>query len=336
VSIAFITSRTKKIEMIKTFKASMIPHKNDVHFSDVFNRFRFFFDADVDEIKALVPLSITYGLLTLAVPLGVQVLVNRILSTAVLGQSLGVVLLVSIGVACASFLRIQQRRIVEKIQRRFHSQIVLSASRSLFDGSSEKISHLYFDTFIVQKSISSLLTEGLSVFMRLFFALVLLAFYHPFFLAFDLLMLVSLLAIVVWPLSILLYTATSESKSKHKVGAFLADAKNEANLDKQLHRADEVALDYLSARTKHFTFVIAQMIGLSGLHVLGNALLLGFGAYFVIKEQMSLGQLVAAELVFSAAFSSVEKLNKHLEVFYDLFASVDKLSLIFKSDKEII
>jgi putative ABC transport system ATP-binding protein len=49
----------------------------------------------------------------------------------------------------------------------------------------------------------------------------------------------------------------------------------------------------------------------------------------VIEGQMTLGQLVAAELIVTVILGSFAKIGKDLESFYDLMASVDKLGKLF-------
>lgn len=310
------------------FKWPGFDQKGGYRFSDALALLGRFFRFEYEDLKILLPVSVSYGLLTLTVPLGTQVLVNRILATALPTQALSVVTLITLGLIAAAFLRITQRVLVEKMQRRFHSRIVLTGADTAFHDRHPRASHLYYDTFIVQKSLSTLLMEGLGVAIQLLFALSLLAFYHPFFLAFDLAVVGGLFVVVGLPMSHLIRTATEESKAKHATARFLAEIREETSADTYLETADDTAISYLKARLSHFRAVIAQMIGLAGLHVIANALLLGFGSFFVIQEQMSLGQLVAAELVFSAAFLSVEKLNKHLETFYDLIAALQKLTPI--------
>lgn len=303
-------------------------NKSKYRLSDALKMLWGFFSLDAEDLKILIPASLSYGFLTLTVPLGVQVLINRILSTALASQAVGVIVLVTLGLVAAAFLRVIQRKIVERIQRRFHTRLTLAAAEAISKGSKNSVSHLYYDTFIVQKSLSSLLMEGLGVVVQLFFALLLLAFYHPFFLAFNFLIILGLFFVVGLPASHLINTAIDESSAKHETAYFLAHLQNQKLEEDPFHRADGVALNYLNVRLIHFKAVISQMIGLSTLHIFSNALLLGFGSFFVIRQQMSLGQLVAAELVFSAAFLSIEKLNKHLEIFFDMIAALDKLSKI--------
>lgn len=292
-----------------------------------------FFGFDKEDFKTLIPLSLSQGVLSLAVPLGVQVLINRILATTLPSQAVWIVFLVTLGIAAAAFLRISQRVIVERIQRRFHTRVVLSAVHDAERSADPRASRYYHDTFIAQKSVSTLMVEGIAIFMQLVFALILLAFYHPFFLAFDLLILVSLRLVVVGPFNHLIETASLESSAKHAVSTFLAQVAAESKKDVS-RRSDEVATGYLEARQNHFRLVRMQMIGLAAIHIVGSALLLGIGSFLVIRGQMSLGQLVAAEIVFSMAFVSLEKINKQLESFYDLIAALRKLLPIVSVPKE--
>jgi putative ABC transport system ATP-binding protein len=52
---------------------------------------------------------------------------------------------------------------------------------------------------------------------------------------------------------------------------------------------------------------------------------LSIGGYLVIEGQLTLGQLVAAELIVSMALAALIKFGKHLESFYDLLTAVDKI-----------
>jgi ABC-type bacteriocin/lantibiotic exporter with double-glycine peptidase domain len=65
------------------------------------------------------------------------------------------------------------------------------------------------------------------------------------------------------------------------------------------------------------------------LQAVAGTVLLGFGGWLVIQGQLTLGQLVAAELIVAAILGSLAKLGKHLEGFYDLMAAVEKLGQMF-------
>jgi len=65
------------------------------------------------------------------------------------------------------------------------------------------------------------------------------------------------------------------------------------------------------------------------LQALASTVLLVIGGWLVNSGQLSLGQLVAAELIVAAVVGAFAKLGKHIESFYDLMASVDKLGALF-------
>jgi ABC-type bacteriocin/lantibiotic exporter with double-glycine peptidase domain len=96
-----------------------------------------------------------------------------------------------------------------------------------------------------------------------------------------------------------------------------------------LDRSDRLTIDYLDARKKHFRIVLRQLLFALGLQALAATALLGLGGWLVITGQLTLGQLVAAELIVTVIVGSFAKMGKHLESLYDLLASVDKLGQLF-------
>lgn len=61
---------------------------------------------------------------------------------------------------------------------------------------------------------------------------------------------------------------------------------------------------------------------------LGTAAVLAAGGWLVMERQLTLGQLVAAELVVAASLANISKFGKQLETFYDLLAAVGKLGYL--------
>jgi ABC-type bacteriocin/lantibiotic exporter with double-glycine peptidase domain len=90
-----------------------------------------------------------------------------------------------------------------------------------------------------------------------------------------------------------------------------------------------LAVDYLDHRKLHFRIVIRQMVFALGLQVFAFTTLLGLGGWLVIQGELTLGQLVASELIVTVIVGSFTKMHKHLESFYDLMASMDKLGHVF-------
>jgi putative ABC transport system ATP-binding protein len=104
--------------------------------------------------------------------------------------------------------------------------------------------------------------------------------------------------------------------------------KGPGGFDMARSRADDLVRGYLDARAQHFRVLLRQISGLLALEVVAGTLLLGVGGWLVLNEQLTLGQLVAAEIIVSAIVASIAKLGKQFEAWYDAVAAVDKLGYL--------
>ena len=180
--------------------------------------------------------------------------------------------------------------------------------------------------------VLTLLLDGVSVALQAAVGMALLAFYHPMLLAFDVALLLALTAIVMFPLRGAIATSLRESSCKYEAVAWLEEVartpvlfKSEAAMRHSVTRAELLARAYLTARRAHFSKLVRQLIGGLALQVIAGAALLGIGGLLVLERQLTLGQLVAAELVVTAVSASFATLGKHLEKFYDLLSALEKL-----------
>jgi len=82
---------------------------------------------------------------------------------------------------------------------------------------------------------------------------------------------------------------------------------------------------YLDARRRHFSVLMRQLLAILLPQALASTVLLAIGGWLVITGQLSLGQLVAAELIVAIVVDSFAKMAKHIESYYDLLTSVDKI-----------
>jgi ABC-type bacteriocin/lantibiotic exporter with double-glycine peptidase domain len=93
-------------------------------------------------------------------------------------------------------------------------------------------------------------------------------------------------------------------------------------------RADDLADAYLTARRRHFRVIWRQTLFAFFLEAVAMTVLLGLGGWLVINRQLTLGQLVAGELIVALVLAAISKSGKYIETFYDLQASLDKLGVI--------
>ena len=298
---------------------------------------------DRDDIIVVVIYGVALGLLSLAVPIAVQSLVNTVTFGSLFQPLVVLTVLLAVALTGAAVLRALQIRIAEMLQRRLFVRIVSEIGGRLPRVSADalrakngpELLNRFFDVFTTQKSVTSLLLGGVDAVLIALVGLIVLAFYHPALLAFDLVLIV-FAAIVLIPLGRGgTQTSISESKAKYAVAGWLEEmARHPVSFKlaggEQLARArvETLARSYLDERHRHFRIVFRQVVGALTIEVIASVALLAVGGFLVIERQLSIGQLVAAELIVTAVVASIAKLGGKVEIFYDLVAAVDKLGEI--------
>ncbi len=194
----------------------------------------------------------------------------------------------------------------------------------------------FLDVAIFQKSLATLLLDGLFIVLQAVVGMIVLAAYHPYLLGYDVILL-TLIAGIVFVLGRgATVTAVDESRAKYETTAQLEEfarlpisIKMGAGPAQATLAADRAARRYLRARATHFRILLRQIIASFGLQVVSSTVLLGLGGWLVIQRELTLGQLVAAELIVGNIARSFAKFGKYLESFYDLLAATDKLGHLF-------
>lgn len=295
---------------------------------------------DARDIWIIALFGLVAGVLSLASPLAVESLVN-VVSWGVYLQPLLVLaamLLACLGIA--GVLNVLQTVVVEVIQRRQLVRIVGDLAHrfpradqsSLHGAYPRELANRVFDIMTIQKASAVLLLDGISIVLTTVMGLLLLAFYHPFLLGFDIALLAAMIGIT-WALGRGgIRTAIDESITKYRIAHWLQDvlatpAAFKVNGGQMLavERANRLTADYLNARKLQFRVVIRQVAFAIGLQVIASTALLGLGGWLVITQELTLGQLVASELVVTVIVGAFAKAGKSIEKFYDLMAGMDKV-----------
>lgn len=296
--------------------------------------------AESKEVGVILTYGLGVSLLSLAVPIGIQTLVNTVAFGSVSQPMVFLVLAVFAGLAVAALFRALQVLLIEKLQNRFFAYIALELAARLPKVRIDRLSgarfpelvNRFFDVLTVQKSTGTLLLEGFALILQAILGLVLLALYHPILMAFDFVLIAGTVAIIFGLGRGAVNSCIEESVQKYRVAAWLEEmaAKSTSFRTTEsrvmaLKRTDELVVGYLKARRSHFRILLRQVIGSLGLQATASAMLLGLGALLVIRHQLTLGQLVAAEIVVTNVLNSLAKFQKHLEAFYDLATALDKI-----------
>ncbi|MEO0527422.1 MAG: ATP-binding cassette domain-containing protein [Bacteroidota bacterium] len=303
---------------------------------------------DKKDISQIFYYAIFAGIVNLSLPLGIQAIINLIQGAQVSTSWIVLVTLVTLGVAFVGILQLMQIRIIENLQQKIFTRasfefayrfpkIKMGELRNYYP---PELANRFFDTLTVQKGLAKILIDFPAALLQILFGLLLLSFYHPFFIIYGLLLLLLIYIVFKYTAQQGLKTSLEESKNKYRVAHWIQEVarsiisfKLSGKTTHALDKNDTLVADYLAAREGHFKILILQFIQMIGFKVLVTAGLLLIGGLLVLNQEMNIGQFVAAELIILLVITSVEKLILGLESFYDVLTSLEKLGQVV--DKEL-
>jgi ABC-type bacteriocin/lantibiotic exporter with double-glycine peptidase domain len=298
---------------------------------------------DKRDITQIYIYSIFIGILNLSLPLGIQAIVNFIQTGEVTSSWLVMVLLVVLGIVLAGILQIYQLRITENLQQKifirssfeFAYRIPRFNIFAIKKHYAPELVNRFFDTMTIQKGLPKLLIDFSTAGLQLFFGLVLLSVYHPFFIIFSLTLLTALVVILYLTGKKGLSTSISESKNKYKVAHWLEELARTMNTfklagksDLPLENTNKYVEAYLKERENHFKVIYMQFAQLIGFKSVVALFLLLIGGYLVINQQLNIGQFIASEIIILLIINSVEKIILNIENLYDVLTAIDKIGSV--------
>lgn len=303
--------------------------------------------------RAYLHLAVLYGvaisLLSLATPISVQLLINSVAHTAqptALWTLSSVLFLLLLLVAILSAFRVHlmalfERRVFARVVAEVTVRAVHAQNPFFGDARRDDLFNRFFDLTVVQKAIPSLFIGGFTIILQSAVGLVITSFYHPFFLAFNGVLIGALLLVwLVWSRASFA-SAVALSHAKHDAARWLESVggsngfyKSSRHLDFAMDRSEAVTAIYVDRHRRYFRYSFAQTLSCLLLYALASAALLALGGTLILRGELSVGQLVAAELILSGVFYGISQLGWYLDTFYDLVASSEELSLLFSIPQE--
>lgn len=306
-------------------------------------RLRRLLEVDKKDIYQVYIYAFFNGLVNLSLPLGIQAIINLIQGGEISTAWVVLVLFVITGVAFTGIFQLMQLRIVENIAQKiftrasfeFAYRIPRLRYQALYEYYTPELVNRFFDTMTLQKGIPKILIDFSLSFFQIFVGLILLSFYHPFFIIFGILLIALIYTILVFTGPKGLATSIEESSYKYRIAYWLEEIartkisfKLIGDCDITLDSTNEKVVDYLTARESHFKVLIQQFLHLIGFKVLIAAGLLVTGSILVFNQQMNIGQFVAAEIIILLIINSVEKLIKSLDSVYDVLTALEKIGMV--------
>jgi ABC-type bacteriocin/lantibiotic exporter with double-glycine peptidase domain len=310
------------------------------HHATPYQRLAAMLRLDRGDYVVILIYTVLIGMLMLAVPLAAQALVNTI-AAGVLVQPLVVMTFGVFGALLfAGVLRMLKLSLLEKLQQRIFARVTLQLAdhlpriqhQTLMSEYAPQLVNRFFDVITIQKTTSKILLDGPGALLQIFIALLLMSFYSPYLLAFAV-FLILFIGFVVAGLGVGgLKTSIKESKSKYLTADWLEELarcqsgfKMNATPAFSIERADELVIGYVRTRLAHFRVVFRQALGTYLFQAIASAGVLAIGGWLVINREMTLGQVVAAEIVVVGALEGLEKVIRLLENGFDLLTSLDKV-----------
>ncbi|MDQ3108505.1 MAG: ATP-binding cassette domain-containing protein [Bacteroidota bacterium] len=312
-------------------------------------RFWLLLKPDKLEITNIYVYAIFNGIVYLSLPLGIQAIINLIQGGQMSTSWILLITFVIAGIATTGILQIFQLRITENLQQKIFTRAAFEFTyrlpriklEALYKHYAPELMNRFFDTLSVQKGLSKILIDFSAGIVQVAFGLVLLSFYHPFFILFSFILVLLVYSIFKFTFQKGMDTSLQESKYKYKVVNWLQELartnttfKLAGKTDLPLNQTNKEADSYLEARENHFRILMQQYSMLIVFKVLIATGLLAIGGILVMDQQMNIGQFVAAEIIILLVMSSVEKLVLNMEVIYDVLTSLEKIGEVTDLEME--
>lgn len=296
--------------------------------------------------------AILISILYLALPLSTQLIINRIKHTALIQPVLIISLILITLLSLAGVLNVLQKYLLEMYKRqsfvRITSKLFLKtiyATRvDMIPRFTNDLSSKYFEIFNIQTNMSVLVIEGLLVILQIIVGFVISSFYHPYILVINIITLA--IIFITWKIfyNRAISASINRSEQKYKVYSWFdsllsnfQEIKHNKFRDYTVTKSHNLISDYITSRVKYWKIIHLQTIIFVVLSSLVILSIFSIGSFLVISGQLTLGQLVASEIIFISSVFSIGKLSSYFDRYYELAASIDKINYLLSLDEtEII
>jgi putative ABC transport system ATP-binding protein len=295
-------------------------------------------------IRAIVIITLAVSLMSLGVPLAIQMIINNI-GVRTMSQPLVVLCVMLFFILSMSgVLQTVQTYTVEILQRRLFVKygLVISERLTSFQdqhfrkANSPDLINRYFDIMIMQSSMVTFFVSGFGFIIQFIIGFALLAFYHPYFLGFAGFM--AQFLFINWMLfgPDGVKAGSPEADGKYDVVSWVEEISRVRNIfasdsgkDFSNSKMNTLFNRWLEVRNNLFNFQFRQHIGLQIFGVVMNILLLGMGGFLVLRRELSAGQLVAAALVVNSIIAGLPNLQNFFFSVYNYSTALDMVARFY-------
>jgi putative ABC transport system ATP-binding protein len=295
-------------------------------------------------LALVVSYSLAIGLFALIVPLTVQELTNTF---AFAIQPVTIVTLAGVMIAALLFVgafRSLQYYAVEVLERRLFARVAIGMAQQIPHlqvlGFKPRYANHFMETVFMQRALSVLLVDLINVVVGGAVGMTILVFYHPYFLLYNALLLAGFG--IVFLLSHGGLKATIEmSHAKYdtlhwmqEISYNLLHFKATDSRAILMQRTDELVGKYVERRQTRFGILIRQCLGSVGWQAIAHGGLIATAAWLLSIGQLTLGQLVAAEVVVSGLLASFDEVVKRMGHIFYFMTGLSELDFVLSLPKD--
>ena len=295
-------------------------------------------------LALVVSYSLAIGLFALIVPLTVQELTNTF---AFAIQPVTIVTLAGVMIAALLFVgafRSLQYYAVEVLERRLFARVAIGMAQQIPHlqvlGFKPRYANHFMETVFMQRALSVLLVDLINVVVGGAVGMTILVFYHPYFLLYNALLLAGFG--IVFLLSYGGLKATIEmSHAKYdtlhwmqEISYNLLHFKATDSRAILMQRTDELVGKYIERRQTRFGILIRQYLGSVGWQAIAHGGLIATAAWLLSIGQLTLGQLVAAEVVVSGLLASFDEVVKRMGHIFYFMTGLSELDFVLSLPKD--
>lgn len=312
---------------------------------DIMSRFGVLLRAERRVLGLIFSYALAIGLFSLIVPLTVQELVNTF---AFAIQPITIVTLSIIILASLLFVgafKAFQVYAEEILQRRLFARVALGMTQHFPDvriaGFKPRYANYFTEAVFMQRALSGLLIDFIDVVIGGIVGMTLLVFYHPYFLGFN---------IVLFGGGALVFVLLSQGGLKatlevshwkystmhwlQEIAYNLLHFKATTSKPYLLRRTDELVDRYTEARRTRFAVLMRQYLGSVVWQALGHGGIIATAGWLLSIGQLTLGQLVAAQVIVGRLLFSFESLVKKMGHVFYFFTALTELDFVFSLPKD--
>jgi len=303
-------------------------------------RFMRLLASEKQEIIYLYIYAVAAGIISLALPLGIQSIIGFVSSGQIPVSVVVLIGVIILALLIVGGLQVMQLWLVEYLQQRIFAKTAFDFAYRIPRFQAEALTKYYppelmnrfFAVVSLQKGLAKILLDFSTAVIQIIFGLILLSLYHPYFIFLGII-LVTVLIFIIWSTGRKgVETSIMESKYKYKLVAWLEELARSMSTFKFVEhtnlptsRTDNYVSSYLKVRKEHFGVLMTQYLSFVGFKTFITGGLLVLGCILVVQREINIGQFVASEIIIILIMTAVEKIIVKLDTVYDVLTSLDKL-----------